>query len=55
VQSFLAQVEYGGEILFGLVLGAVAQVTSITVAFACAATLIAAAGVLVVRTRSSDP
>jgi MFS family permease len=55
VQSFLAQVEYGGEILCGLVLGAVAQVTTITVTFACAAALIAGAGVMVVRSGSSDP
>ncbi len=55
VQSFLAQVEYGGEILFGLMLGAVAQFTTIPVTFACAAALIAGAGVLVVRSRTSDP
>ncbi len=55
VQSFLAQVEYGGEILCGLALGAVAQFTTITVTFACAAALIAGAGVLVVRSRTSDP
>jgi hypothetical protein len=48
-------VEYGGEILFGLVLGLVAQFSTITVTFACAATLIAGAGVLVVRSRTSDP
>jgi MFS family permease len=54
VQSFLAQVEYGGEILFGLALGAVAQFTTIPVAFACASALIAGAGVMVVRSRTDS-
>lgn len=53
VQSFLAQVEYIGEILCGLMLGAVAQFTTITAAFACASALIAGAGVLVVRSRTA--
>ena len=54
VQSFLAQAEYAGEILCGVVLGALAQLTTITVAFACSAALIACAGVLVVRSRSDS-
>lgn len=49
VQSFLAQVEYVGEILCGVVLGTLAQATTITVAFACACALIAGAGVLVIQ------
>lgn len=52
VQSFLAQAEYGGEILFGVLLGAVAQFTTITVAFACSSALTACAGVMVVRSRT---
>jgi hypothetical protein len=54
VQSFLAQVEYGGEILFGLMLGAIAQFTTIPVAFACSSALIAGAGVMVVRSRTDS-
>lgn len=54
VQSFLAQAEYGGEILFGLLLGAVAQFTTITVAFACSSALTACAGVMVVRSRTTN-
>lgn len=54
VQSFLAQVEYGGEILCGVALGAVAQVTTIPVAFACSSVLIACAGVIVVRSRTDS-
>lgn len=54
VQSFLAQVEYSGEILFGVVLGAVAQFTTITVAFACSSALIALAGVTVVRVHTDS-
>jgi hypothetical protein len=52
VQSLLAQVEYGGEILCGVALGALAQVTTITVAFACAAAIIACAGAMVVQSRA---
>jgi MFS family permease len=54
VQSFLAQVEYGGEILCGVALGALAQLTTIPVAFACSSALIACAGVLVVRSRTES-
>jgi hypothetical protein len=54
VQSFLAQVEYAGEILCGIVLGSLAQLTTLTVAFACAAALIAIAGVMVVRLRADS-
>jgi hypothetical protein len=52
VQSFLAQVEYAGEILRGVVLGALAQVTTITVTFACSSALIACAGVIIARSRT---
>jgi len=52
MQSMLAQAEYGGEILCGVALGALAQSTSIPVAFACSAALIAGAGVMVVRSRT---
>jgi len=52
MQSLLAQTEYGGEILLGVVLGAIAQLTSISVAFTCSAAVIACAGVLVVRSRT---
>jgi MFS family permease len=54
MQSMLAQAEYGGEILFGISLGAIAQLTTISVAFTCSAAVIACAGVLVVRSRT-DP
>lgn len=52
VQSFLGQVESFGEILGGLVLGAVAQATTITVALTCSAVLLAAATLLVTRSRA---
>ncbi len=52
MQSMLAQAEYGGEILCGVALGALAQSTSIPVAFACSAALIAGAGVMVVQSRT---
>lgn len=54
MQSFLAQVEYVGEILCGVALGALAQFTTITVAFACSSALIACAGVMVVRSRTDS-
>lgn len=54
VQSFLAQVEYFGEILCGVALGALAQRTTITVAFACSCALIACAGVVVVRSHTGS-
>jgi MFS family permease len=49
VQSFLAQVEYVGEILCGIALGALAQATTLTIAFACSCALVAWAGVMVLR------
>jgi len=49
MQSMLAQAEYGGEILCGVALGALAQVTTIPIAFACAAAIMAGAGMMVVR------
>jgi MFS family permease len=54
VQSFLAQVEYGGEILCGVALGALAQFTTLTAAFVCSSALIAGAGVMVVRSRTGS-
>ncbi len=51
VQSFLAQVEYAGEIVCGVALGILAQFATITGAFACSAALITCAGVLVMRSR----
>lgn len=54
MQSFLAQVEYGGEILCGVALGALAQLTTVTIAFVCSSALIACAGVLVVRSRADS-
>lgn len=53
MQSFLAQVQYGGEILGGAALGALAQRTTITVTFACAAVLLACSGVVVWWSRSN--
>lgn len=47
VQSLLAQAEYVGEIFFGVVLGALAQATTIPVAFVCSCALVAFAGALV--------
>lgn len=52
VQSFLAQVQYGGEILGGAALGALAQRTTITGTFACAAVLLTCSGVVVLWSRS---
>lgn len=52
VQSFLAQVQSGGEILGGVALGALAQHTTITATFACATVLLTCAGVVVVWSRS---
>jgi MFS family permease len=54
MQSFLAQFEYVGEILCGVALGALAQFTTITVAFACSSALIACAGAMVVRSRTDS-
>jgi len=52
VQSFLAQVEYLGEIFLGIGLGVLAQATSITIAMLGSCALVAGAGVLVVRWRT---
>ncbi len=52
VQSFLGQVESSGEILGGLVMGVLAQATSITVALTCSAALVTCAGLVVMRSRS---
>ena len=49
LQSFLAQVEYCGEILLGITLALVAQATSIAVAMFGGAALVSSAGVLVLR------
>ena len=49
VQSLLAQAEYGGEILCGVAFGILAQRTSITISFACAAALLALTGAMVSR------
>ncbi len=51
VQSFLAQMEYAGEIALGLSLGALAQFVGIDAAMTCAAALILTAG-FIVRSRS---
>lgn len=51
VHSILAQAEYGGEIVVGVMLGAFAEATSIGTAFAGAAVLLASAGGLVLRSR----
>lgn len=53
VQSMLAQAEYGGEILFGVALGAVAQSTTIATAFVWSAAIIGTAGAMMARSRSS--
>jgi MFS family permease len=52
VQSFLAQVEYLGEIICGIGLGLLAQVTSITGALAGACALVVCAGVVVARSHA---
>jgi MFS family permease len=54
MQSMLAQAEYSGEILLGVTLGAIAQFTTISIAFACSASIFACAGLLVVRSRSEE-
>lgn len=53
MQSFLAQLEYGGEIICGVALGALAQVTTLGTAFTVSAALIVAAGVMIVWTRTA--
>ncbi len=52
VQSFLGQVESMGEIMGGLVMGVLAQATSITVALTCSGAMVASAGLVVVRSRA---
>jgi MFS family permease len=52
VQSFLAQVEYSGEILCGTALVVLVQATSITGALVGASVLVACAGVVVARSRA---
>jgi MFS family permease len=54
LQSLLAQAEYSGEILCGILLGALARFTTISAAFMCAAALFAGAGVLVRRLSADD-
>ncbi|MDJ0789663.1 MAG: MFS transporter [Myxococcota bacterium] len=55
LQSFLAQAEYLGEIVLGISLGVVAQLAGVPLAVAIAASLLAVAGVLVVRSRPASP
>lgn len=52
VQSFLGQVESIGEILGGLVMGVLAQATSITVALTCSCAMVACAGLVVTRSHA---
>jgi hypothetical protein len=52
VQSFLGQVESTGEIMGGLVLGVLAQATSITVALTCSAAMVTCAGLVVIRSHA---
>lgn len=52
MQSFLAQAEYLGEISLGLMLGILAQATSIAVAMVGSCVLVAYAGILVTRSRA---
>lgn len=54
VQSFLAQVEYSGEILCGAALAVVAQAVSIGGALLAASALVACAGVVVIRSLADD-
>jgi len=52
VQSFLGQVESIGEIMGGLVMGILAQATSITVALTCSAAMVGCAGLVVTRSHA---
>jgi hypothetical protein len=52
VQSFLAQAEYLGEISLGILLGILAQATSIAVAMTGSCALAVCAGALVARSRT---
>ncbi|MCP5055953.1 MAG: MFS transporter [bacterium] len=51
VQSFLSQAEYMGEILFGFMLGLLAQATSISLAMLASCALVVSAGLWVIRSR----
>jgi hypothetical protein len=55
VQSFLAQMEYLGEITLGIGLGILAQATAIPAAMAAAALLFAAAGGVAARSSRARP
>jgi MFS family permease len=55
VHSFLSQAETIGEILGGLALAVLAQVTSIAVALVTSGALIACAGAMVARSRADRP
>jgi hypothetical protein len=52
MQSFLAQAEYMGEISLGVMLGILAQATSISVAMLGSCALVAYAGVLIARSHA---
>jgi len=52
VQSFLGQVESIGEITGGLVMGVLAQASSITVALTCSAAMVSFAGLVVTRSHA---
>jgi predicted MFS family arabinose efflux permease len=52
VQSFLGQVESMGEIVGVLVMGVLAQATSITVALTCSCAMVACAGLVVTRSHA---
>ena len=49
VQSLLAQMQYGGELIYGVALALLAQVVSLTWALVGACVLIASAGLIVAR------
>jgi hypothetical protein len=52
VQSFLAQAEYLGEIVLGVMLGILAQAAGIAAAMIGSCVLVAYAGALVARSRA---
>ena len=52
VQSFLGQVESMGEIVGGLVMGVLAQATSLTVALTCSCAMVTCAGLVVTRSHA---
>ncbi|HUG14778.1 MAG TPA: hypothetical protein VMM78_07125 [Thermomicrobiales bacterium] len=49
MHSFLAQAEYGGEIMFGVMLGTVAWLATITIGFTCLTAQFAGVGLMVPR------